>query len=249
MPDLLVNDIHAHLGGAYIIQGVTLQVQAGRTVVILGQNGAGKTTLVRALMGLTGPLSGGGIVWNDQDIARLPAWSRVDLGFGYVPQSRRIFPSLTVEENLRVASRADNGKVRRWTLAEVFALFPNLQERRHLRSGLSGGEQQMLAIGRALMGCPQLIILDEPTEGLSPAMVARVREVLLELKQGGYSILLIEQNFRFAAAVADDVYFMQSGRMVFHGQAMSEAQIAEVAEAKLGMSHRIINEHGESQTV
>jgi branched-chain amino acid transport system ATP-binding protein len=248
MSDLRVNDIHAHLGGAYIIQGVTLNVQAGRTVVILGQNGAGKTTLVRTLMGLTGPLSGGAIVWNDQDITHLPAWSRANLGIGYVPQSRRIFPSLTVEEHLRVASRTASGKAQRWTLAEVFALFPNLEHRRHLRSGLSGGEQQMLAIGRALMGCPQLIILDEPTEGLSPAMVARVREVLLALKQGRYSILLIEQNFRFAAAVADDVYFMQSGRMVFHGKAMSQAQIAEVAEARLGMSQRIVNEHGESQT-
>jgi branched-chain amino acid transport system ATP-binding protein len=247
MPDLLVTDIHAHLGGAYIIQGVTLQVPAGRTVVVLGQNGAGKTTLVRTLMGLTGPLSGGTIVWNGQDIARSPAWSRASLGIGYVPQSRRIFPSLTVEENLRVASRAESGTTRRWTLAEVYALFPNLQNRRHLRSGLSGGELQMLAIGRALMGCPQLIILDEPTEGLSPAMIARVREVLLGLKQDGYSILLIEQNFRFAAAVADDVYFLQSGRMIFHGEAMSEAEIARVAEARLGMSHRMINE--QSQTV
>src|SRR5205085_3214563 len=120
---------------------------------------------------------------------------------GYVPQSRRIFPSLTVEENLRVAQRHVAGN--RWSISEIFKLFPNLERRRHLRSGLSGGEQQMLAIARALVGAPKLIVLDEPTEGLSPAMVARVLEVLQSLKREGYGILLVEQSFRFVAALAD----------------------------------------------
>ena len=245
MNGLEVSDLHVHLGGAYIIQGVTLLAEAGRTVAILGQNGAGKTTLVRSIMGVTGLPSRGEIFWHGANISRLPPWSRASMGISYVPQSRRIFSSLTVEENLLVAERHAVSDARRWSLAEIFKLFPNLEERRNLRSGLSGGEQQMLAIGRALMGSPKLIILDEPTEGLSPVMVGRVLEVLQTLKREGYGILLIEQNFRFVASIADDIYLMQTGRMVFCGRSMTESAIADIATTKLGVGKRIIEKHAE----
>jgi branched-chain amino acid transport system ATP-binding protein len=243
MTGLQIKDLHVHLAGAYIIQGVEFAADRGRTVAIVGQNGAGKTTLVRSIMGLTGAPSRGDIMWQGANITRTPPWKRAAAGIGYVPQSRRIFQSLTVEENLRVAQKhvADN----RWTIPEIFRLFPNLEQRRHLRSGLSGGEQQMLAIARALVGAPKLIILDEPTEGLSPAMVARVLQVLQTLKREGYGILLVEQSFRFVAALADDVYLMQAGRMLFCGSAMSESEIADMAAAKLGLGRKIIDGHAE----
>jgi branched-chain amino acid transport system ATP-binding protein len=241
MSDLEIKDLQIHLGGAYIIQGVTLAADTGRTAAILGQNGAGKTTLVRAIMGLTGIPSNGEIFWQGTNITRAPPWKRAHAGISYVPQSRRIFASLTVEENLRVAERQASGK--RWSISDVFRLFPNLERRRHLRSGLSGGEQQMLAIARALVGAPKLIILDEPTEGLSPVMVGRVLEVLQTLKREGYGILLVEQNFRFVAALADDVYLMQTGRMIFCGSSMTESEIANLAAAKLGVGNTIVDRH------
>ena len=246
MADLQLDDLHAHLAGAYIIQGISLTVRAGETVVILGQNGAGKTTLLRAVMGLLGPPSNGRILWDGHEISAEPAWLRAPRGIGYVPQSRRIFPSLTVEENLRVSQVVGAGGGEKWTMADIFSLFPNLQERRHSRTGLSGGEQQMLAIGRALMGAPKLILLDEPTEGLSPLMVSRVLEVLKTLRQRRYSILLIEQNFRFAASIADEIHFMRGGRIVYSGRSMSESQIATIAEAELGISRRILEAHAKN---
>src|SRR5262249_2408172 len=145
MADLELRDVHAYLAGAYIIQGINLTVRAGETVAILGQNGAGKTTLLRAIMGLWGALPGGGTLWEAYDVGAEPAWLRARRGIGYVPQSRRIFPSLTVEENLKVSEVAGGSGGTRWTTADIFSLFPNLQQRRHSRMGLSGGEQQMLA--------------------------------------------------------------------------------------------------------
>jgi branched-chain amino acid transport system ATP-binding protein len=248
MAQLELQDLHAYLAGAYIIQGVSLTVRAGETVVIFGQNGAGKTTLLRAIMGLLGPVSNGRVLWDGHEISSEPAWQRAPRGIGYVPQSRRIFSSLTVEENLKVSQVAGGGAGEKWTVADIFSLFPNLQRRRHIRSGLSGGEQQMLAIGRALMGAPKLILLDEPTEGLSPLMVSRVFEVLKTLRQRGYSILLVEQNFRLAQSIADEIHFMRSGRIVYSGRSMTESQIAVIAEAELGASRQILQPHAKNQT-
>jgi len=248
MADLGLHDVHAYLAGAYVIQGISLTVRAGETVAILGQNGAGKTTLWRAVMGLLGPLSDGSVLWEGRDISSDPARLRARRGIGYVPQSRRIFPSLTVEENLKVSEVVGGSGGTRWTTADVFSLFPNLQHRRHSRMGLSGGEQQMLAIGRALMCAPKLILLDEPTEGLSPLMVSRVLEVLKTLRQSGHSILLVEQNFRFAHAIADEIHFMRGGRVVFSGRSMTESQIVAIAEAELGVSSQILQAHAEDET-
>ena len=245
MAELELRNVHAHLAGAYIIQGISLTVRAGEIVAILGQNGAGKTTLLRAIMGLLGPLSG--VLWDGRDIGCDPTWLRARCGIGYVPQSRQIFSSLTVEENLKISEVARGSGGTRWTTTDIFALFPNLQQRRHSRMGLSGGEQQMLAIGRALMCAPKLILLDEPTEGLSPLMVGRVLEVLKTLRQDGHSILLVEQNFRFAHAIADEIHFMRGGRVVFNGRSMSKSQIAAVAEAELGVGSQILQAHAEDE--
>ena len=237
MAELRIDDVHVYLGDSYVIQGATLTVPEGRAVAVLGRNGVGKTTLLRAIMGLTEPARQGTIHWNATDVTALPAWQRTLTGIGYVPQGRRIFPSLSVEENLLVARRAaPAGTADAWTVEKIYALFPNLAERRHQRGpALSGGEQQMLAIARALIGNPRLILLDEPTEGLAPIVVQRILEVLKEVRRQGLAMLLIEQNFRFAAALADEVNVMQAGRFVFRGENMSLAQMTAIAERYLGV--------------
>ena len=244
MAELQLLDVHAHLMGAHIIQGVSLTVRAGETVVILGQNGAGKTTLLRTIMGLLGPLSEGRVLWDGREISAEATWHRATRGIGYVPQSRRIFPSLTVEENLNVA-RVAGGVGEKWTVNDIFALFPNLEQRRNSRDALSGGEQQMLAIGRALMCAPKLVLLDEPTEGLSPLMVGRVYEVMRTLRQRGYGILLVEQNFRLANSIADEIHFMRGGRIVFSGRSLTDSQIAAVSESELGVGKNISQHYAE----
>ena len=233
MSDLAVIDLDVTLNGAHIVQAASFGVTNGRSIAILGPNGAGKTTLVRALMGLGAGVATGRIAIGAVELIEQPAWQRVDHGLAYVPQSRRIFPSLTVDEHLTVAMRKGDGE-HHWTREEVFRLFPNLEARRNVRGGLSGGEQQMLAIARALVSNPRLIILDEPTEGLSPAMVRRVMDVLQELKRKGISILLIEQDHRFATEIADEIYVLQAGRIVFHGNAADEANVRRAVEATFG---------------
>ncbi|MDH7798905.1 MULTISPECIES: ABC transporter ATP-binding protein [unclassified Beijerinckia] len=241
MSDLTVVDLDVMLNGAHIVQGISFGVPQGRSIAILGPNGAGKTTLVRALMGLGASVSTGRIMIGAADLIDRPAWERVDNGIAYVPQSRRIFPSLTVDEHLTVAMR--NGlEGHSWSREAIFQLFPNLEVRRAVRGGLSGGEQQMLAIARALVSNPRLIILDEPTEGLSPAMVRRVMDVLQELKRRGIGILLVEQDHRFAAEIADEIYVLQAGRIVFHGKAADEAEIKRAVEATFGFGDRIKTE-------
>jgi branched-chain amino acid transport system ATP-binding protein len=207
-------DIHTYYGESHVLQGVSLGVPAGRVVAILGRNGAGKTTLVRTTIGFT-PARRGVIRFKGDDITRWPPYRTVARGMALVPQGRRVFPSLSVLENLDVARRDGGG---RWTLARVLELFPRLRERGRNRAGkLSGGEQQMLAIGRALMTNPDLLLMDEPTEGLAPLIVREVGRVIAELKREGLSILLVEQNLALALSVADTVHVLSRGQIVHSG--------------------------------
>jgi branched-chain amino acid transport system ATP-binding protein len=212
---LHLENVNAYYGDSHILHGVSLSVQEGEVVCLLGRNGAGKTTTVLTIMGYLKPKPGH-ILYKGRDIAALPPYAVARLGFGFVPQERGIFPSLTVRENLTVFSRA--GEHRRWTLDRVFALFPNLKAReRNLGFQLSGGEQQMLSIARALMLNPTLLLLDEPSEGLAPMIVQEIIEVLKSLKREGLAILLVEQNLHTALAVADRHNVMNKGEICFTG--------------------------------
>ncbi len=236
MTALLVKDLNVRIQAAHIIQGVSLSVPQGETLALIGHNGVGKTTLARAIMGLTGGIFGGSIVFDGRDITQLTAWERPNAGLCYVPQSRRIFPSLTVEEHLLVAARPGRAGTRAWTREDMYDLFPNLAARRKQRGGLSGGEQQMLAIARALMGNPKMVIMDEPTEGLSPAMVGRVQTTLNQIKSEGIGVLVVEQNINFAAAVADRVSVQNAGRIVFEGVGLGELEISKALSASSGFT-------------
>src|SRR6266540_4055726 len=185
-----VEDVHTYYGESHVLQGISLQVAASEVLGILGRNGMGKTTLIRSIIGFTPPRRGR-VGFKGQDSTRWPPYRMVESGMALVPQGRRVFPSLTVRENLEVARSGDG----RWTVERVHALFPRLRERGSNRANkLSGGEQQMLAIGRALMSNPDLLLLDEPTEGLAPLLVREVGRVIGELRGEGLSILLVEQN-------------------------------------------------------
>jgi branched-chain amino acid transport system ATP-binding protein len=208
---LEVRDIHTYYGDSHVLQGVSLSMTRGQVVGILGRNGMGKTTLIRSIIGFTPPRRGQ-ILFKDRDITAWSSNRAVGLGLGLVPQGRRVFPSLSVMENLTVAVKGDSGP---WTVARVFELFPRLRERGAHRAGkLSGGEQQMLAIARALMTNPELLLMDEPTEGLAPLLVREVGRVIESLKAQGLSILLVEQNLPLALRVADHVHVLSRGRVV-----------------------------------
>jgi branched-chain amino acid transport system ATP-binding protein len=208
-----VKDIHTYYGDSYVLQGVSLGVGPSQVVGILGRNGMGKTTLIRSIIGFTPPRTGQ-VVFKGRDITGWPSNRAVALGMGLVPQGRRVFPSLTVIENLAVAARGGNGSGG-WTLDRVMDLFPRLRERAQHRAGkLSGGEQQMLAIARALMTNPELLLMDEPTEGLAPLLVREVGRVIADLKARGLSILLVEQNIALALKVTDHVHVLSRGRIV-----------------------------------
>ena len=224
---LRVEDIHAYYGDSYVLQGVSLAIAPGEVVAVLGRNGVGKTTLVRSIIGLTPPREGR-ILFKTADITRLPAHRIARLGIGFVPQGRRIFPSLSVREHLEVTARhTDDGQ---WNLAKIIQLFPNLGRRlRQSGSKLSGGEQQMLAAGRALVGNPELMLMDEPTEGLAPLTVRELGRVIDALKTAGTAILLVEQQLAFALRHADCVYIMSKGRIVHH---CTPAQLAVDRETK-----------------
>jgi branched-chain amino acid transport system ATP-binding protein len=213
-----LENVNAYYGDSHILHGVSLPVREGEVVCLLGRNGAGKTTTILTIMGYLKPRPGR-ILFRGQDIAALPPFKVARLGFGFVPQERGIFPSLTVRENLMVFARAGGGgNGGRWTLERVFELFPNLRAReRNLGFQLSGGEQQMLSIGRALMLNPTLLLLDEPSEGLAPMIVQEIVEVLKSLKQEGLAILLVEQNLHTALAVADRHHVMNKGEICFSG--------------------------------
>ncbi|HSE05543.1 MAG TPA: ABC transporter ATP-binding protein [Methylomirabilota bacterium] len=210
---LEVEGVHTYYGESHVLQGVSLRVTPGEVLAILGRNGMGKTTLVRTIVGFTPPRAGH-VRYKDTEITRLPSFRMVELGMALVPQGRRVFPSLSVRENLEVARRGTG----RWSLEQVYALFPRLRERAGNRANkLSGGEQQMLAIGRALMSNPDLLLMDEPTEGLAPLLVREVGRVIAELKRSGLSILLVEQNLALALSVADRVHVLSRGQIVHTG--------------------------------
>jgi branched-chain amino acid transport system ATP-binding protein len=208
-----VEDIHAYYEDSYILQGVSLQIPKTTTVTLLGRNGAGKTTLIRSIIGFTPPRKGR-ITFKGVDITRLAPEQIAKLGVGLVPQGRRIFPSLTVRENLIIAERAKiTGS---WTVERIFDLFPQLKKRMLQPGGkLSGGEQQMLSISRALIGNPDLLLLDEPTEGLAPLLVNHLTDVLRSVKEKALSILLVEQDLGFAQELADYIYVMCNGVIVY----------------------------------
>ena len=212
---LSIQDIHTYYGDSHILQGVSLQVDQGEAVALLGRNGVGKSTTIKSIIGFEPPRRGT-ISFSDQDITRWPAHRRAQQGIGLVPQGRGIFPTLTVQENIMLAARnADKGG---WTYDRVLGLFDNLPNRiKNLGSQLSGGEQQMLAIARALMTNPQLLLMDEPSEGLAPLIVEEISRIIAQLKADGLSILLVEQNLNMALALADRVYVMSKGRIEYSG--------------------------------
>ncbi len=210
-----LENVNAYYGDSHILHGVSLSVKEGEVVCLLGRNGAGKSTTILTIMGYLKPRPGR-ILFRGRDIAALPPYRVARLGFGYVPQERGIFPSLTVHENLTVFARSGGRGC--WTLDRVFELFPNLRAReRNLGFQLSGGEQQMLSIARALLLNPALLVLDEPSEGLAPMIVQEIVEVLKSLKREGLAILLVEQNLRAALAVADRHHVMNKGEICFSG--------------------------------
>jgi len=210
-----LENVNAYYGDSHILHGVSLAVNEGEVVCLLGRNGAGKTTTILTIMGYLKPRPGR-IRYRGRDIAALPPYAVARLGFGFVPQERGIFPSLTVRENLTVFARGRAGG--RWTLERILELFPSLRAReRNLGFQLSGGEQQMLSIARALMLNPSLLLLDEPSEGLAPMIVQDIVEVLRNLKREGLAILLVEQNLRTALAVADRHHVMNKGEICFTG--------------------------------
>ena len=220
---LEVRDIHSYYGLAHMLQGISLAVPAKTVIALLGRNGMGKTTLIRSIMGLSPPVvRSGSVVFRGEELRGKAANAIARKGLGLVPQGRRLFPSLTVQEHLTMVQRPPSGDGAGrvcWDLPRIYELFPRLAERKNHRGGqLSGGERQMLAIARALMTNPDLLLMDEPSEGLAPLLVQRLREELTELKTSGLSILLVEQNVRLALAVADHVHIIERGRIVYQGR-------------------------------
>ena len=214
MRSLELHDVHAYYGDSHVLHGVSLGVDKGEIVSLLGRNGAGKTTTVLTIMGYLAPTPGR-VVHNGQDLKGVPPYAIAKKGFGFVPQERGIFPSLTVEENLTVAARKGRG---RWALADAYKLFPRLEERKaNLGFQLSGGEQQMLSIARALMLNPEVILLDEPSEGLAPIIVEEIVAVLRRFRGEGLAVLLVEQNLRVALDLCDRHYVMSKGQVCFTG--------------------------------
>ena len=214
---LALSGIDAFYADSHVLHAVSFTLNAGRVLALLGRNGAGKTTCMNAVIGFLPP-RGGEIRLFGETISRLSPEAISRKGIGLVPQGRRVFPTLTVRENLVVARQARNGAATQWTFERVLELFPSLRERQQQHAGsLSGGEQQMLAIGRALMGNPRVLLMDEPSEGLAPRIVAEVGRTIARLKQEGQSILLVEQNVRLAFDLADDVVLLNTGRVAFAG--------------------------------
>ncbi len=227
---LEVNGIHTFYGLSHILFDVSLRVERGQVVCLLGRNGAGKTTTLKSIMGLVTPKRGT-IRFNGEDVLGKEPFQLARKGMSYVPDDRRIFADLTVGENLEIAEKKTTGDAR-WTRARVYELFPVLQEKEARRGGhLSGGEQKMLAIGRALMGNPALILLDEPMEGLAPLLVRALEEQIVKLKHAGLTVLLAEQNVHAALAVSDRCYVIDDGHIRFEGT-MPELQANEEVRKK-----------------
>ena len=212
---LAIHDLHAYYGKSHVLHGVNFDVRPGEIVALLGRNGSGRSTTAKAIMGLVDWQ--GAIDWKGQSLAGKKAFEIAHLGLGYVPESRDIFPSLTVHQNLLLGQKG-SGKASRWGYDDMYAMFPRLKEREHTAAGvMSGGEQQMLTLCRTLMGDPDLIIIDEPTEGLAPKIVELVGQYLQKLKERGISVLLIEQKLTIAMHISDRALVMGHGAIVFDG--------------------------------
>ncbi len=233
VPLLRVRDIDTYLGDSHVIQGVSLDVPAGKVVALLGRNGAGKTTVLRSIMRMAPP-RGGTVTFNGRDIGALATHEIARARIAFVQETRAIFPSLTVDENLAVAARSFEGGA--WSLARVYEDFPHLAARK-ANGGmqLSGGEQQMLAIARALVSNPRLMLLDEPSEGLAPLIVRQIANVILKLKAEGMTMLLVEQNLAMALEVADEVVVLGKGRVRWSGAARDFRSQEEVSRTWLGV--------------
>ena len=232
---LAVENIQTFYEDAQVLFDVSLDVNAGEVVALLGRNGAGKTTTIRSIMGLTPPRQGR-IVFKGQDIVHLPPYTIANRGVGFVPDNRRIFPTLTVKQNLELARKRGDRDQNEWTLESIYHHFPKLREM-ETRKGevLSGGEQQMLTIARTLMGNPDLVLLDEPTEGLSPIMVMEVMKIIRELKDKGETILLVEQNSALALSVSQRAYILENGHVVYEGPAETMAAYKDSKQRYLGI--------------
>ena len=231
---LSIENLHSAYGEAHVLNGISMQVKPGEIVAILGRNGMGKTSLVRSIMNLSFPQKVSGTVsLSGTDITKLAPYKISATGLGYVPQGRRLFESLTVLEHLKILETTDSNA---WTVERAFKEFPRLEERKfHRGNQLSGGERQMLAIARALMTGPKILLMDEPTEGLAPVMVELVEEILKKLKNDGLGILLVEQNFYSAMEVADRVYIIETGNVVWEGLPVDLLQNEELQQQFLGI--------------
>ncbi len=229
---LKVDSIHSYYDKSHVLEGVSLKVEAGELVTLLGRNGAGKTTTLRSILGIVRPRQGQ-ISFNGQQLVGREIFDIARLGIALVPEHRGIFRQLSVEENLRIAVRKDS----RWQLEDVYSMFPRLKERR--RNGgfaLSGGEQQMLAIARALLNGPKLLILDEPTEGLAPVIIDELVKILRRIKDEGLSILLVEQNLMVCDALADRHYVLEQGRVAYQGSAAQFREDPSIKNRYLALS-------------
>ena len=228
---LETTDLHTYYGEGHILHGVSLRVESGSVVALLGRNGMGKTTTVRSIVGFTPPRSGK-IFFKGQEVQGMPPHKICQMGIALVPQGRRIFPSLSVQENLFIGSRGEG-----WSLERVYSHFPILKERaRHKGNMLSGGEQQMLCIARALLTNPDFILMDEPSEGLSPLLAEKVGEIIAQLKKDGLSILLVEQNLSLALSVSDYAYIISKGEIVYDATAEALNRDDEAQSRYLGLS-------------
>jgi branched-chain amino acid transport system ATP-binding protein len=233
-PLLLVEELHTYFGDSHILQGVGFSVPQGQVVALLGRNGAGKTTTLRSIMRMVEPRSAR-VIFDGRRIDRLSTYAIARTGIGFVQETRAIFPSLTVEENLAIAAR-DAGSRSNWSLARVSKTFPVLAERRKVGGmQLSGGEQQMLAIARALVGHPRLLLLDEPSEGLAPLIVQQIKAILRDLKAEGMTMVLVEQNFALAMDLADYIVILGKGRVRWSGTGSALQQAADMRQAWLGV--------------
>jgi branched-chain amino acid transport system ATP-binding protein len=237
-PEVLrLTNVNAFYGDSHILHGVGFALAEGQVLALLGRNGAGKTTCISTIVGFLTP-KGGEISLFGESIGGFSPERISRLGIGLVPQGRRIFPSLTVRENLIVAGQRERSAAKPWNVQRIFELFPRLQERHSQMAGtLSGGEQQMLAIGRALMGNPRVLLLDEPSEGLAPLIVAEVGRTIKRLKEEGQSILLVEQNLKLALEVADQAVILNTGRCVFEGNAAELLKNEDMVTQHLGVFH------------
>ena len=232
---LEINDIHVSYGAILALKGVSCQVDQGEIVALIGANGAGKTTTLRTISGLIRPYTGT-ISYKGQDITKLPPHQIVNLGLSQVPEGRRVFTRMTVLENLEMGAYSRNDKANiKLDIKKVFERFPRLEERKGQLSGtLSGGEQQMLAMGRALMSRPTLLLLDEPSMGLAPMLVQEIFSIIQEINQSGTTILLVEQNAHMALSIANRAYVLETGEVVLSGAAQDLANDPQVQKAYLG---------------